>query len=161
MLEATQNPQKMDLLISFLVDETFKKGFIYLTHDHTGVALWSTSHKEKLSLNLVQRYLKLMFSLSPKTLWRLLKFERITYQQMAASQDYLYLANIAVLPEAQGKGKGSLLLNPVLDYCAKNELPVFLETANHHNVALYKRKGFTINEVVDYKALQFYCMQFN
>jgi ribosomal protein S18 acetylase RimI-like enzyme len=55
---------------------------------------------------------------------------------------------IGVLPEAQGKGLASTLMNPLLQRMNEKSIPVFLETANPRNVDIYKKKGFNIFETL-------------
>jgi GNAT superfamily N-acetyltransferase len=55
---------------------------------------------------------------------------------------------IGVLPEAQGKGLASALMNPMIQRMKQESIPVFLETANRHNVDIYKNKGFKIFETL-------------
>jgi ribosomal protein S18 acetylase RimI-like enzyme len=61
---------------------------------------------------------------------------------------YCHLYVIGVLPEAQGKGLASTLMNPVLQAMKEKSIPVFLETANLRNVGIYKKKGFEIFETL-------------
>jgi ribosomal protein S18 acetylase RimI-like enzyme len=55
---------------------------------------------------------------------------------------------IGVLPEAQGKGLASALMNPMIQRMKQESIPVFLETANLRNVDIYKKKGFKIFETL-------------
>jgi ribosomal protein S18 acetylase RimI-like enzyme len=61
---------------------------------------------------------------------------------------YCHLYMIGVLPEAQGKGLASTLMNPMLQSMKEKSIPVFLETANLRNVDIYKKKGFKIFETL-------------
>jgi GNAT superfamily N-acetyltransferase len=55
---------------------------------------------------------------------------------------------IGVLPEAQGKGLASGLMNPMIQRMKEESIPLFLETANPRNVDIYKKKGFKIFETL-------------
>jgi ribosomal protein S18 acetylase RimI-like enzyme len=55
---------------------------------------------------------------------------------------------IGVLPEAQGKGLASALMNPMIQRMKEKSIPLFLETANPRNVDIYKKKGFKIFETL-------------
>jgi ribosomal protein S18 acetylase RimI-like enzyme len=55
---------------------------------------------------------------------------------------------IGVLPEAQGKGLASALMNPMIQRMKEKSIPLFLETANRRNVDIYKKKGFQIFETL-------------
>jgi GNAT superfamily N-acetyltransferase len=65
-------------------------------------------------------------------------------RQFHPPEDFLYLWFIGVLPEGRGKGVASQLLDPVLEECKKQCLPVYLQTANAKNVPIYERKGFRV-----------------
>jgi ribosomal protein S18 acetylase RimI-like enzyme len=60
-----------------------------------------------------------------------------------------YLEALGVLPDRQGKGIGTRLLEPVLTRCDAERLPAYLETATERNLALYERLGFQVREEFD------------
>lgn len=64
----------------------------------------------------------------------------------AAHPDELhwYLAAVGTMPEAQGAGRGQALVQPVLERCDAQGLPVYLESSNPRNLAFYHRLGFEI-----------------
>lgn len=159
MLELSKNKKKLSVVLDFLVEETFNKGHIYITTDNMGVAMWHTEKKEKISLDFLKRNCRMLFKLNIQSIIRLIKFQNITHNKFPKSQSYCYLANIAVLPEAQGKGVASKLLNPVITECKNNNIPIFLETANTNNVQIYERKGFVISDIVKLNSICFYYME--
>lgn len=55
-----------------------------------------------------------------------------------------YLGVLGVVPERQGRGLGSRLLQPILEQADRDCLPVTLETAQPRNLPLYQRHGFRI-----------------
>lgn len=71
--------------------------------------------------------------------------------------DQRRIGAIYVLPEAQGKGVGSKLLQKSIEWHGRNE-DIFLHVANYNQNAIdfYKRHGFeqTDNKIVDEAALQ-------
>ncbi len=64
------------------------------------------------------------------------------------SEPHMYLALLGVDPSAQGNGIGRLLLQPRLDYCDENGLPVYLETQKPDNLPFYERFGFKVRDTV-------------
>lgn len=60
--------------------------------------------------------------------------------------DYLYLANIALLPAYQSRGIGTRLIEEVVDLASSAGLPVRLQVlkSNPRARALYERLGFTV-----------------
>jgi len=158
MLEMSKNPKKLQVVTEFLIDEVFNTGFIYLAKDNSGVALWSTNKKERFSYHFIKRNIRVLFSLRFSTVLRLLKFQNFTHSQFPSNHEYIYLANIAVLPEAQGQGIASKLMNPILEKYSNEQIPIYLETANTNNVNIYKRKGFCITEIKNFGDVIFYYM---
>lgn len=55
-----------------------------------------------------------------------------------------YWYNLVVRPEAQGKHLVGKLLRPMLDFCAEQGLPAYLETHSEKNVAIYRHFGFEV-----------------
>lgn len=70
---------------------------------------------------------------------------------------HLYL--IGVLPESQGKGLASELINPIIEDISKKSIPVYLETANPINVEIYKKKGFTVFKSIPIEDITIYFMK--
>ena len=53
-----------------------------------------------------------------------------------------YLWVLGVAPEAQGRGIGGQLLEPVLARAEAEGVPCYLETQTEENVAFYRKRGF-------------------
>jgi GNAT superfamily N-acetyltransferase len=76
-------------------------------------------------------------------------FEIITVlAEQHPSAPHYYLQWAAVLPEQQGRGIGSALLEPVLQRCDREGMPAYTEATSLQNRRLYERHGFTfVNEL--------------
>lgn len=57
-----------------------------------------------------------------------------------------YLYNLSVSKKAQGKGIGSKLLKPMLEFSDLEQLTAYLETNKESNVGLYEHFGFNLME---------------
>jgi ribosomal protein S18 acetylase RimI-like enzyme len=57
-----------------------------------------------------------------------------------------YLDGLAVTPESQGRGIGSLLLQPVLDLADREKQACCLYTSTERAVRFYQRQGFVVCE---------------
>ena len=55
-----------------------------------------------------------------------------------------YLYNLVVDPKAQGKHIASRLMQPMLEYCSMQGMPVYLETHREKNIAIYGHSGFRV-----------------
>jgi GNAT superfamily N-acetyltransferase len=149
LLEKTNNKNKLEIIINYVVDETFSKGTIYLTNDNLGVAMWHSKKEEKFTFEYVKRNLSFLFKIGISTVIRSLKYVEISHNHFPLKKQFCYLYLIGVLPEGQGKGLASKLMNPVLEYCKLNNIPVFLETATPKNVEIYKKKGFVLTDCLN------------
>lgn len=161
MLASSKNPYKLNILMEYLVDEIMHKGFIYLTENNLGAALWSTEKIEKLSLNFIKRNFMMLFKLRISTIIRILKFQKISHKQLPHKSPYVYLVNLAVLPEARGKGLASKLMNPIIEHCTKENISIYLETSNPTNVDIYSKKGFSLINKINFGLINFFYMKKN
>lgn len=159
LLEKSNNKNKLEIIINYVVDETFSIGAIYLSSDNLGVALWHSEKKEKFTFEYVKRNLSFLFKLGISTVIRNLKSVKISHTHFPLKHPFCYLYLIGVLPEGQGKGLASKLMNPVLEDCKLNNKSVFLETANPKNVEIYKKKGFVLTDSLKTSNTSIYFMK--
>jgi ribosomal protein S18 acetylase RimI-like enzyme len=148
LLQQSKNARKLDILIDYVVDQTFRQGEIYLSDDKSAVALWDFETNEKMSFHYIWRNLAFLARIGIKSVTRIVKSEARIHKNFRKYPHYCHLYMIGVLPEAQGKGLASTLMNPMLQRMQEKSIPVFLETANLRNVEIYKKKGFKIFEAL-------------
>lgn len=158
-LEESRNRNKLNILIDYVFEETIRKGEIYISEENMAAALWNSEKKEEFSLNYILRNLSFLFRIGLKSTIRILKMLKLTYSQYPKNRSYSHLHLIGVMPEAQGKGLASSLMNPILAEKKVNKIPVYLETANQKNVEIYKRKGFRIFNTIQTENPTIYCMR--
>jgi ribosomal protein S18 acetylase RimI-like enzyme len=65
-------------------------------------------------------------------------------KQHPHDRSHWYLFILATEPAAQGRGLGSALLDQMLARVDADGMPVYLESSNQRNIALYGRRGFEI-----------------
>ena len=159
LLEESGNRNKLNILIDYVFEETIRKGEIYISEDNMATALWNSGKKENFSFNYILRNLSFLFRIGIKSTIRILKMNKLTYSQYPKNGRYFHLYLIGVLPESQGKGLASSLMNPILAEKRDNEIPVYLETANEKNVGIYKRKGFNIFNTIQTENPTIYFMK--
>jgi len=68
-----------------------------------------------------------------------------------ASGDHWYLNVVAVDPACQGKGIASSLLRHVIKLADRDRVPIYLESTNPSNRAIYEAKGFSICQDIELK----------
>jgi GNAT superfamily N-acetyltransferase len=56
---------------------------------------------------------------------------------------------VGVVPEATGQGRGSALLEPMLQRCDAERLPAYLEASGEDNARLYARLGFEPRDEIE------------
>ena len=148
LLEESKNKLKLNLLIDYVVHQTLRKGEIYLSDENNAVALWDFERNEKMSFHSIWRNLAFLIRIGIKSVVRILKSEAHVRTNFHKYPRYCHLYMIGVLPEAQGKGLASALMNPMIQRMKEVSIPVFLETANPRNVDIYKKKGFKTFETL-------------
>ena len=116
-------------------------GEVWLDDDELGAALWRRpgGYPEPLSIQLrmLPRYLRLFprqFVRASRSLNQLARLH--------PREPHWYLFAVGVVPEATGQGRGTALLEPVLQRCDAERLPAYLEASSEHNARLYERLGF-------------------
>ena len=57
-------------------------------------------------------------------------------------EPHWYLNVVSTIPEHQGRGLGTAVLQPVLDRCDADGARAYLESSNPRNLTLYRRNGF-------------------
>jgi ribosomal protein S18 acetylase RimI-like enzyme len=84
-------------------------------------------------------------------LWRRLGvvFKGVEMIEAAHPRDpHYYLAVLGTDPEAQGRGVGSALIQPMLEACDRDEVPAYLESSKERNIDFYARHGFRVTDEV-------------
>ena len=148
LLEESKNTSKLNILVDYVVHQTLRKGEIYLSDDNNAAALWDFERNEKLSFHYIWRNLSFLIQIGIKPVLRIVSSEARVHSNFRKYQRYCHLYMIGVLPEAQGKGLASALMNPMIQKMKERVIPLFLETANPRNVEIYKKKGFRIFETL-------------
>jgi len=57
-------------------------------------------------------------------------------------EEHWYLNVVSTVPERQGQGLGTAVLQPILDRCDADGTRAYLESTNPRNLTLYRRNGF-------------------
>jgi ribosomal protein S18 acetylase RimI-like enzyme len=139
--------------IAALMDYSFEMcyhfGDVWLTGRQDGCALTLYPHLKKFSLLAIWLDIKLIFQAIGITgIFKALKRERLI-KKIQHKKPMAYLWFIGVEPSAQHTGRGSQLLEEIIELATKNELPVYLETSTLANLPWYKKFSFEIYNQLD------------
>jgi ribosomal protein S18 acetylase RimI-like enzyme len=141
----------------YLIKDGLKCGMVYSpTNKIEGVAKWLPPGKEHMGIwrSLRSGALSMGWAMSrqkderkrsTREIQQLTDFILKKHKEIM-KEPHWYLANIGVDPKYQGKGYGSTLIKPMLEYIEKKGYPVYLETNFQGNIGLYEHLGF---EVID------------
>lgn len=96
--------------------------------------------------SLLHGGINMIFQLGLPSIRRMLHYEdyALSVRMQATKGQEWYLYNAAVRPEAQGKHLAARLMRPMLDFCALQQTPIYLETHHPNNVNIYQHLGFTV-----------------
>jgi ribosomal protein S18 acetylase RimI-like enzyme len=159
LIEESRNKNKLKILIEYVFGESLNRGEIYLSDDNKAAVLWNTEKKEKFSFEFIIRNFRFLFQVGLKSTKRALKTDKIIYNFYPKKQPYCQLYLIGVLPEEQGKGLASSLMNPMIENMKTRAIPIHLETANLRNVEIYKKKGFSVINTMQFGKNSLYWMR--
>ena len=106
--------------------------------------------------------LKLIFHSGLGIIGRLLTYENYAMnlkKEFTDNYDW-YLYNLSIKKDAQGKGIGSKLIRPMLQFCDDEKMVAYLETNKEKNVGLYQHYGFALKreEVIPGTPVTHYAM---
>ncbi len=123
------------------------KGEVYMTPDHSAVALWGPPGdwqvKASAMLRLVPAMIRGLGRRVPVGLGMVNMMEARHKQQ---AEPHWYLAFVGTRPDRQGRGYGSALVRHILGRCDADGLPAYLEASAPRNRDLYLRHGFEVLE---------------
>jgi GNAT superfamily N-acetyltransferase len=126
---------------------TIAEETVFVTAEGDAAAIWKAPGKWKLGGLEVFKQTPLVLSTLRTGVLRGLGVLN-AMEAKHPTDPHWYLAVLGTAPEAQGKGKGSALMQPILDRCDTEGLPAYLESSKEENVPFYERHGFKVTEVV-------------
>ncbi len=124
-----------------------RRGECYIEEDGRGASLWAAPGVKLSGLIPAISLAPLIFTLrtrTPKALRALASLEK----EHPHFPEHYYLATLGTLPESQGSGIGSRLIEEVLAKCDRDGIPAYLESSKEKNVPFYARFGFKVTKEV-------------
>ncbi len=136
-------------VFSAMIDHLYlPAGEVYTTDDHAAAALWlppGTIAPAPSELVRLAARKALLFPLAGRALWRAPGLAGLLNANRPSEPHY-YLALLGTDPPRQGHGIGSAMLLSQLTRCDAEGRPVYLESSNRRNLALYARRGFEVTK---------------
>lgn len=139
--------RRLEGLMRMEAKPTIGEGTVFTTEDGTAAAIWKAPERWKLGGAELVKQMPTAISVLRAGIFRGLS-TLSAIEKKHPTAPHWYLAVLGTAPEAQGKGRGSALLQPVLDRCDTEGLPAYLESSKERNVPFYERHGFKVTEVV-------------
>jgi ribosomal protein S18 acetylase RimI-like enzyme len=136
-------------LISMAVFSALKYGEVYATsQDMEGIATWMPSENYPITFWRALRAIPLSVTLrfasyGGYSLKRFGQYIDSVHARLAPFK-HMYLESLGVDPQFEGKGHAGKLLRHMLTRLDRTDMPCYLETAEEHNVGLYKHFGFRV-----------------
>ncbi len=132
---------------SFSVCNTF--GDIWIADDNQACALVLYPDKKRTTLNAISWDVSLALSVIGLGRIGQVLARESKIKSYHPKEPFSYLWFIGVPPEQQGMGKGSRLLDEVIQESEERTRPIYLETSVDRNLPWYKHHGFEIFQTLD------------
>lgn len=122
---------------------------VWTTEDLNSAALWAAPGRWHSTVRETAALVPCFGH--PRLLWRVplvaLGWERLERSHPRRPPHY-YLAVLGTEPDAQGRGLGSAVLQPVLERCDSDQVAAYLESSKERNIDFYSRHGFRVLEEI-------------
>lgn len=132
--------ERLKSLMEFQFDVALDLGYIFISDDSKACIIYI--NKWKLTFRRIILEIKLLFNvIGVENVFQVLKREKLI-KSYHPKEDFIHLWLMGVIPEAQGTGVGSQLLQETLKFY--DGKLIYLETTTPENLKFYKKNGFTI-----------------
>ena len=131
-------------LMDYSFDVCNAFGEVWLADDNQACALILHPDKKRTTPDAIMWDVKLALSVIGLTRVGQVLGRESKIKAFHPKEPFSYLWFIGVRPEDQNSGKGSRLLNEVIEYSERNNRPIYLETSVDRNLPWYKKHGFEI-----------------
>jgi GNAT superfamily N-acetyltransferase len=138
----------LQTLMKLEAKSALKHDHAYMSADGAAAALWKPPGRWRTSMGE-------LLSMAPLTIGALrgrlllgLSVLSTIEKKHPNDPPHWYLAVLGTEPDAQGKGLGSAVLQPVLSQCDANGEPAYLESSKERNIPFYERHGFKVTEEI-------------
>jgi ribosomal protein S18 acetylase RimI-like enzyme len=121
------------------------KDQVFTDPERKAGALWAPPGKWRMSVGLQVRLSPAMFRMfGVRRMPLILKGLSMMDKHHPDDRPHWYLGVLGTDPEAQGKGLGSAVMQPVLERCDSEGVGAYLESSKEANIPFYRRHGFEV-----------------
>jgi ribosomal protein S18 acetylase RimI-like enzyme len=120
---------------------------VYVNADGTGVALWLPPDRQLLDDEQAEVFGARLGEAAGIDASRLFELQKLFDDHLPRDSHY-HLHLLGVVPERQGRGIGSALLDPLLERADSEGVPAYLEATSPRNEQLYERHGFAPGDMI-------------
>lgn len=125
------------------------RGFVYTDGARTGAAVWAPPGAWRTT---AMQGLRMAAAFADPRHWArapLVARGMLGIESLhPPTPEHFYLAVLGVVPDGQGQGLGSRLLQPVLEICDSDGVPAYLESSKESNISFYARHGFRVTREI-------------
>ena len=137
-------------LIDYSFDVCYSFGEVWISDDENACALILLPHKKKTTLNAALLDAKLALSVIGLNRLGPVLSRESKIKAFHPKDQFNYLWFIGVSNNFQNKGKGSQLLEDIIQDTEAKGKPIYLETSVERNIPWYKKHGFEIFQTLDF-----------
>ena len=141
-------PERMKKLMRAEALTALDQDAVWSTEDGLAHAIWKVPGKWKVGGVEILKQLPLVVSTFRGRLPMVLSVLTGIEHKHPVDPPHWYLAVLGTEPAGQGTGRGSAVLQPVLQRCDDEGLPAYLESSKERNVPFYERHGFRVREEI-------------
>jgi ribosomal protein S18 acetylase RimI-like enzyme len=143
ILGDTQNKEKrLRRLMSYSFEYSMLNGDVKLSEDKKSVALWKDKSSHRMSFRMLIENILFLFEFGFKQIKIIEEMEKMIEANYLTNDDIYYLWTIGTLPETQGKGYASALIDAGIEKAKTQGKIVYLETSTQMNLIYYQNRGF-------------------
>jgi len=146
----TKRLKRIERLMEYSFECCLQFGNVFLSDDRKGCALVLLPETRHPSLKSWRLDAWLAIScIGLANLRRTMAREAAIKRLHPAGSRYYYLWFLAVEPSFQNQGRGTILLNQLMDRARSLSRPVYLETSTLKNIPWYGKFGFSVYHRLD------------
>jgi ribosomal protein S18 acetylase RimI-like enzyme len=141
--ESERRTDRNRRFFSMRVRQLLPHGETYTTDGVLGGALWAAPDRWRVGRADEMRMAVALLPAIWRRLGPVLRGVELI-ERAHPTEPHYYLAVLGTDPEAQGRGLGSALMQPMLDTCDRDDVPAYLESSKERNIDFYARHGFRV-----------------